>query len=474
MDTSKSLTVISGPLRKVQNWMKTRVVFICQQCGAESLKWMGKCPNCGEWNSLVETLTPGHRQINEAKSSEKILLQKLSQIKISSIKRIRTNINEVDRVLGGGIVPGSITLVAGEPGIGKSTLMLQLANKLPPPVFYVSGEESPIQIKLRAERLKIKGENIVFLAGTDVDAIIKEVAQATLIVGIPADKMSNYAPAVDKSNTPIVIVDSIQTLTTADMAGTAGSVGQVKECASRLQVLAKSQSIPVFLIGHVTKEGIIAGPKILEHLVDTVVYFEGDRYGSARLLRAVKNRFGPTDEVGVFRMTDGGLEEINNPSEIFLEMRGKNEPGKVAICTVEGTRPILAEIQALVVPTQLAIPRRVSQGIDYNRLQVIIAILSKSLHIPLANFDIYVSVAGGLRIEEPAADLAVALAIYSSFKNFPLPPKTVVFGELGLLGELRSVGEKEKRIKESKRLGFSNVISPEKYTTLKEIIDRLK
>lgn len=430
---------------------KQRTVFICQQCGTESPKWMGRCPNCSEWNSLVETVVATTGRGPEAKIIEPVLLQKLSQIKSACIQRVQTNVKEFDRVLGGGIVPGSIILIAGEPGIGKSTLMLQIANKLSS-VFYASGEESSQQIKLRAIRLGIKGENITLLANTDVDAIISQIRQVATVA----------------------VIDSIQTLTTADLAGMAGSVGQVKECAARLQALAKSSGLPIFLIGHVTKEGAIAGPKVLEHIVDTVIYFEGDRYGSARLCRATKNRFGATDEVGVFQMTDRGLMEVENPSELFLQTSGKSkEPGRAIVCTLEGTRPILAEIQALVVPTQLAIPRRIGQGIDYNRLQVITAILSKSLRLPLAGFDIYVNVVGGLRIDEPAADLAVALAIYSSFKNLPLPPKTVVFGELGLLGEIRQVSQAAKRMKEARRLGFSTVISSERFSSLSQVVKTL-
>jgi len=380
--------------------------------------------------------------------------QKLSEIKLSKKPRISSGISELDRVLGGGVVPGSVVLLAGEPGIGKSTMLLQVAEAISstlkaqnPKTLYVSGEESLQQIKIRAERLGIKGKDLFFLAETDVDAI---------------------AGAIEGQK--LVVVDSIQTLYTEELSGMAGSVGQIRECTNRLLKIAKSYDIPLFLIGHITKEGVIAGPKVLEHLVDTVLYLEGERFGAARLLRATKNRFGPTDEVGVFQMSDKGMEPITNPSALFLAKKAGETPGSVVVATLEGTRSLLVEIQALVVASQLAVPRRVSQGIDYNRLQMIVAVLTKILRLPLGGFDIYVNVTGGLKIEEPAADLGVALAIYSSFKNFCLPSKTVCWGELGLLGEVREVGGSRQREKEARRLGFTNIISPQSYSSIGQVL----
>jgi len=430
---------------------KVLTKFVCQQCGAESPKWLGRCPECGEWNFLVETVVPTTKKGLMMDRGETPLPQKLSQIKFVSSARMKTGLAEFDRVLGGGLVPGSVILVAGEPGIGKSTLLLQLAEKVGG--LYVSGEESLQQIKIRAERLGIKKENLFFLTETDVDLINEILKQ--------------------DNEFKMVVIDSVQTLTTQDLTSSAGAVGQVRECAARLVKTAKKKGLPIFLIGHVTKEGAVAGPKILEHMVDTVLYLEGEKFGAFRLLRTTKNRFGATDEVGVFEMTDKGMLGIENPSKIFLAQRQKGVPGSVIVATMEGTRPVLVEIQALVTPTQLAIPRRIASGLDYNRLQLICAVLAKRLGLPLASFDIFVNVAGGLRIEEPAADLGVALAIYSSFKNLSFDHKTVVFGELGLLGEIRNVSQNNQRIKEAKRLGFTQIISPEKYSSINQVVRKL-
>lgn len=376
--------------------------------------------------------------------------QKLTQIASTGLKRFSTKIGELDRVLGGGIVPGMVVLVAGEPGIGKSTLVLQLVAQTGG--LYISGEESLEQLKIRAERLKIKAPETQFLAETDVDA---------------------FLPQIELLKPKLAIVDSIQALSTADLAGAAGSVGQVRECASRLTRLAKREKIAIFLVGHVTKEGTIAGPKVLEHMVDTVIALEGERFGQFRLLRATKNRFGATDEVGVFEMGDTGLKEVANPSRLFLKERVKKVPGSVVVATMEGTRPVLAEIQALAVPTQLAVPRRVGQGVDYHRLQLISAVLAKRLGWPLASFDIFVNVAGGLQVKEPAADLGMGLAIASSFKNMAIEPGTAVFGEIGLLGEMRKVGQVSQRIKEAKRLGFTRIISPEGFSSINQVVKNL-
>jgi len=447
--------------------MKVRSVFVCQQCGAKFPKWVGRCPECGSWNTMVETQEKS--EIRSAswrtKSGTKLAAKplSLSEVKITKKPRILSGISELDRVLGGGIVPGSVVLLAGEPGIGKSTLLLELGAKTGG--FYVSGEESLSQVKLRAERLGIKTENLLFLAETNVDVIISTIEQ----LNTKTSSNSN----IKHFKHPTVIVDSIQTLYTEDLISTPGSVGQVRECTNRLLKVAKSNDVPLFLIGHITKEGVIAGPKVLEHLVDTVLYLQGEKFGTARLLRAIKNRFGPTNEVGVFQMTGKGMEAVVNPSALFLAQKAGRSPGSVVVATLEGTRPLLVEIQALVVSSQLAVPRRVSRGIDYNRLQMIIAVLTKILHLPLGGFDIYVNVTGGLKIEEPAADLGVALAIYSSFKNFAFPAKTVCWGELGLLGEIRGVGGGSQREKEAQRLGFKNVISPKNCSSISRAIKQL-
>ena len=432
--------------------------FICQNCGAEFPKWAGKCEQCGEWNSLVETVVSAKSRKSSI-SSRSSQVVKFSEIKSREVERETTGIGELDRVLGGGLVAGSVVLLAGEPGIGKSTLLTQLALRLGVKtvgsvltVLYVCGEESPEQIKLRINRLNgIKRTDLSersvlslsFLPTTDVDEVI---AQA----GKPA----------------LMIVDSIQTMATTDLTGMAGSVGQVRESAFRLLNFAKETGTVVFLVGHVTKEGAIAGPKVLEHLVDTVLYLEGDKNHVFRILRCQKNRFGPVDEVGVFTMAASGLIEVTNPSDVFLEERQKNVAGSCVTVVMEGTRPMLVEIQALVIPSQLAVPRRVGTGVDQRRLQLLVAVLSKRLHLPLGTDDVYVNVAGGLNLQEPAADLGICLAIVSSFKNKALPVRTAVFGEVGLLGEVRRVSWSEKRIKEAKKLGYTQVIGPERVKDL--------
>lgn len=433
--------------------MKLRSSFVCQQCGYETSQWLGKCPNCDSWSSLVETVkaplrpdkTSGLRGVNQAKP------QKLSEVKHIEKNRIKSGFAEFDRVMGGGVVPGSVTLLAGDPGIGKSTILLHVISKTGG--LYVSGEESAEQIKLRAKRLGIEGDSIIVYPETNVESIVAAI---------------NEGPGL-----PLVVIDSIQTLVSDDLDGMAGSVGQIRRCAEVLVASAKSKGVPIIIIGHVTKEGTIAGPKVLEHMVDTVLYLEGERFANARILRTLKNRFGAIEEVGIFEMVENGLKEIDNPSALFLQDRVKNVPGSVVTVIMEGTRPMLVEIQALVVSSQLAMPRRVANGFDYNRLQLLNAILQKRLNIPLATFDVFVNVSGGLKIAEPAADLAVAVAILSSFKNKALDPKTAVFGELGLLGEIRSIGSSERRTKEAKRLGFSTVISPETVSSLSKAAQML-
>ena len=467
--------------------MKSYTKFICQQCGYESAQWMGKCPSCGTWNSLVETLVPGQGSktplpfAGQKFGGQGIKLQTLAEIEKISDKRISTKIGEFDRVLGGGIVSGSVTLLAGDPGIGKSTLLLQAAANLPN-VVYISGEESPAQIKIRAERLGVKNKGLKFLNETNVEAIISVLDGWVMNSGsgseeASGEKKKKLTPATyprplitQNPSSPIVIIDSIQTLYTPDLTGTAGSVGQVRECTLRLLNLAKSKGISIFLVGHVTKEGAVAGPMVLAHLVDTVLFFEGEKYQSLRLLRAIKNRFGPTDEVGVFEMGEAGLAEVDNPSRIFLEARAEKIPGSVVTCLLEGTRPLFVEIQALVVPTQLAIPRRVGQGVDWNRLQLLVAVLSRIVKLNLSSYDIFVNVAGGIKIAEPSADLAISLAIASSYLDKVLDPKICALGEIGLLGEIRSISAMDKRAKEGRRLGFTKIVSPKEFSSLKNAI----
>jgi DNA repair protein RadA/Sms len=434
--------------------MKLRSSFVCQQCEYETPQWYGKCPNCGAWNSLIETVKdigvpPKDKRTGIARVT--VAPQKLSEVKHIEKNRLKSGFIEFDRVTGGGIVPGSVTLLAGDPGIGKSTLLLHVIGKTGG--LYVSGEESAEQIKLRAKRLGINGENIIVLPETDAGAISAAMGQGEKL--------------------PLVIVDSIQTLSSADLDGMAGSVGQIRHCAEILVAAAKSMGIPVIIIGHVTKEGTIAGPKVLEHMVDAVLYLEGERFANARILRTLKNRFGAVEEVGIFEMLDSGLKEIDNPSALFLQDRVKNVPGSVVTVIMEGTRPMLVEIQALAVPSQLAMPRRVGNGVNYNRLQLLVAILQKRLNIPLGTFDVFVNVSGGMKIEEPAADLAIATAIISSFKNKPVDAKAAVFGEVGLLGEIRSTNAAERRAKEAKRLGFTIVIAPPTVKNIKQAADIL-
>ena len=429
---------------------KTSTRFVCQNCGNEALKWAGRCNGCGEWNTLVETTVSTTRPAKRRRSGTISSTQpiKFTDVKGKEFVRVKSGIGELDRVLGGGLVPGSVVLLAGEPGIGKSTLLTQLALKVEgsdPSTLYVCGEESPEQIKMRILRLKFTSEvkksatsevsGLSFLPTTDVDEVIASAGRPGLL-----------------------IVDSIQTMATTDLTGMAGSVGQIRECAFRLLNYAKETGTVVFLVGHITKEGVIAGPKILEHLVDTVLYFEGNRRHEFRILRSQKNRFGSVDEVGVFLMNDSGLSEVTNPSDIFLEERQTNVAGSCVAVVMEGTRPMLVEIQALVVPSQLAVPRRVGSGIDLRRLTLLTAVLSKRLKLPLGSYDVFVNVAGGLNLKEPAADLAVCLAVVSSLKNKPVGAQTAVFGEVGLLGEIRKVSFSEKRLREAKKLGYKPLI----------------
>ncbi len=420
---------------------KARVKFVCQQCGAESTRWVGKCPNCGAWNSYVETRESPPAASRLATVGPRAEPTPLPRISADSFTRISVGMGEFSRVLGGGIVPGSLVLIGGDPGIGKSTLLLQVSAMVADasgPVLYVSGEESPQQIKMRAARLGIEPPALYVLAETNLGYILEHLA--------------TLSPR-------LVIIDSIQTVYVEELESAAGSVGQLRECTLRLMQAAKSSNVPIFLIGHVTKEGAIAGPRVLEHIVDTVLYLEGERFQSYRLLRGVKNRFGSTNEVGVFEMREEGMVEVSNPSEVFLAERS-TAPGSAIIVTLEGTRPLLVECQALTSTTSFGLPRRTANGMDFNRLLIITAVLSKRVGLGLANQDIFVNMAGGMQVEEPAADLGVALAIASSFRDAPVQPDMVTIGEVGLSGELRSVSQVEKRLNEAAKLGFRRCLLP--------------
>ncbi|MGC9399663.1 MAG: DNA repair protein RadA [Anaerolineae bacterium] len=425
---------------------KSNVRWVCQECGWSFVKPMGKCPNCGAWDSLQETLVEpkeAGKRARRAGASGHTRPQPLSQVEMEGRARIPVAMSEFSRVLGGGLVPGSVVLIGGEPGIGKSTLLLQVATRLGDaahPVLYVSGEESPRQIKLRADRLGLADDSVHVLPETDVDYVLRE-----------ADAMENIQA---------LIVDSIQTARTEDLDSAAGNVSQVRECASRLQRWAKSTGVPVFLVGHVTKAGAIAGPKVLEHIVDTVLYLEGDPFHTYRLLRSVKNRFGATSEIGVFEMREEGMVEVANPSEAFLAERMVNVPGSAIAVTMEGTRPLLVEIQALSSHTSFGNPRRTVNGIDFNRLLLVTAVLTRRVGLQLGDLDLFANVVGGLQIEEPAVDLAVATALASTVRDRPIPADLALIGEVGLSGELRSVSRLEERVKEAARLGFSAVVVP--------------
>ena len=420
--------------------------WVCQQCNWSFARHMGKCPNCGAWDSLVETLLDPEPATAGVVASPYTSQspQPLSRVELGSIPRIPIAMEEFSRTLGGGLVPGSIVLIGGEPGIGKSTLLLQVAAALGAtdcPVLYVSGEESPQQIRMRADRLGIQGDPLHLLSETEVGAILSQ-----------AEAMH--------PNLRSLVIDSIQTMHTEDLSSASGNVSQVRECANRFQRWAKTRGVPVFLVGHVTKEGAIAGPKVLEHIVDTVLYLEGDPFHAYRLLRSVKNRFGATSEVGVFEMQARGMVEVANPSEAFLAERMVNVPGSTVAVTIEGTRPLLVEVQALASPTSFGNPRRTANGIDFNRLLLTIAVLSRRAGLNLGEQDIFANVVGGLQVEEPAVDLAVALALVSSVRDVPVPADVAMVGEVGLSGEVRSVGQLEGRLNEAARLGFSKAIVP--------------
>ncbi len=425
---------------------KTETRWVCQQCNWSFARHMGKCPNCGSWDSLVETTLNSETQSGTSLAAPYRAQppKPLSQVEMGAISRIPVGLHEFARVLGGGLVPGSIVLIGGEPGIGKSTLLLQVAAMLGDeqmPVLYASGEESPQQIKMRADRLGVQGDPLHLLSETEVGTILGH-----------ADAMH--------PNIRALVIDSIQTMHTEDLMSASGNVSQVRECASRFQRWAKQSGIPVFIVGHVTKQGSIAGPKVLEHIVDTVLYLEGDPFHAYRLLRSVKNRFGATSEVGVFEMQVRGLIEVENPSEAFLAERMVNVPGSAVAITIEGTRPLLVEVQALASPTSFGNPRRTVNGLDFNRLLLTVAVLTRRVGLPLGEQDIFANVVGGLQVEEPAVDLAVALALASSLRDRPVAADLALVGEVGLSGEVRSVGQLEARLNEAVRLGFGKAIIP--------------
>ena len=428
--------------------MKARSIYICQQCGYHSPTFLGKCPECDSWNSFVETIEKRQRSQKSQKGQrfEKAEIINLKNIEKKDYVRVSTNLEEFDRCLGGGVVIGSLILVSGDPGIGKSTLLTQLALNIKGSL-YVAGEESARQIKMRVDRI-VPNADLAVLNSTDVDVI--------------TDAIAGVRPS-------LVIVDSIQTLETADLESVAGSVGQVRECAHRLQKVAKALHIPIFLIGHVTKEGNLAGPKTLEHVVDVVLSLEGDQVSLFRILRSTKNRFGSTNEVGIFEMQGNGMIEVKNPSKLFLEQK-IDAPGSAAVVTASGARPILVEIQGLVTKSFLPIPKRGGSGIDNNRLGLLVAVLSKRLRLPLFDKDIYVNVTGGLRLDEPAIDLGICMAIISSLKDQTIRPETIFLGEVGLLGELRSVAQIESRIKEARKMGFKTIISSQNAKNLAQVL----
>ena len=420
---------------------KAKTIFVCSSCGYESTKWLGKCPGCNEWNSFYE------EKVSNGPSSKlaekKVVTPKpLNEVIGKDAVRTHTGIGELDRVLGGGLVKGSLVLVGGEPGIGKSTLILQLCDKMggEGKVLYVSGEESAEQIKLRADRLGIHNENILFLGETDIEIIENNILEL---------------------KPKLVIIDSIQTMYSDEISSAAGTVSQVREITARIMRVCKGNEITTIIIGHVTKDGNIAGPRVLEHMVDTVLYIEGERYFSYRILRGVKNRFGSTNEIGMFEMQSEGMVEITNPSSVLISEREDNPAGSIIVASMEGTRPLLIELQALTTPSVFGLPRRTANGIDYNRLTLLVAVLEKKVGLALGAQDIYLNVVSGIHINEPAVDLGMVLAVASSFKNIPISKTTVAMGEVGLTGEIRAVNLIDKRLKEAEKLGFKTCIIPE-------------
>ena len=422
--------------------MKSKTVFLCSNCGNETPKWAGRCPACGQWNTLEEyTPTPAAKTAAVSSVRRAAVAKRLSEVTTDETLRFTTGMSELDRVLGGGAVKGSLVLVSGAPGIGKSTLLLQICEHIlrEQTVLYVSGEESEQQLKLRAQRLGVQGDGLFLLCETNLDEILA---------------------AAERLKPDLLITDSVQTLFSEDKPASPGSVTQVRECTMRLMQYCKSSGVTVFLVGHINKEGAIAGPKVLEHMVDCVLYFEGESHTSYRLLRAAKNRFGSTNEIGVFEMRDDGLCQVPNPSEMLLAGRPLNTPGTCVACVMEGTRPVLAEVQALVSPTTLSVPRRTGNGLDYNRAAMLLAVLEKRGGLRLSNADVYWNVVGGLRLDEPAADLAVIIAAASAVQDKPVSDTLAAVGEVGLTGEIRAVGQLSQRLSEIRRLGFTQCLVP--------------
>lgn len=427
---------------------KAKSVFFCQNCGHESAKWLGQCPACKEWNTFVEETVSSksiskNMTLGAGERKERLKPKPLCDVSMREEDRCQIGIQELDRVLGGGLVQGSLTLVGGDPGIGKSTLLLQVCRKLADQgrkILYISGEESLTQIKMRADRLGSFSPSLFLLCETDLDVISDVIIQ---------------------TKPEVVIIDSIQTMQNGDVSAAPGSVSQVRESTSVLLRIAKGYQISIFIVGHVTKEGTVAGPRVLEHMVDTVLYFEGDRHASYRILRSVKNRFGSTNEIGVFEMREEGLVEVKNPSEFMLAGKPENATGAIVACCMEGSRPILLEIQALVCHTNFGFPRRQATGTDFNRVNLLMAVLEKRLNLQMSDYDAYVNIAGGMKVTEPALDLGMAMAIVSSFKNRPLDDHTIVFGEVGLSGEVRAVPLAEQRVREAVKLGFTTCVLPE-------------
>lgn len=425
---------------------KSKSIYVCSECGYESVKWTGQCAGCGAWNTMEETIKSPAKSIGvsvgfNTNSVSAVNARQLSEITASSEQRTLTGINELDRVLGGGIVGGSVVLLSGDPGIGKSTILLQICGALQNKknILYVSGEESAVQLKMRANRLGVSGDGVSVITETEAQTVCEYITE---------------------SKPDIVMVDSIQTLHIAELSSSCGSIVQVRECSNMLLRCGKSLGIPVFIVGHVNKGGDIAGPKVMEHIVDTVLYFEGERNQSYRILRAIKNRFGSTNEIGVFEMADDGLHEVENPSAMLLSGRLPDVSGSCITCVIEGTRPILAEVQGLVASTGFGNPRRMSTGFDYNRMNLLLAVLEKRIGLYYSNFDTYLNIIGGMKLDEPAADLAVCMALVSGLRDIPIEDKLIAFGEVGLSGELRSVPRAEARINEAARLGFEKCILP--------------
>ncbi len=444
--------------------VKITTNFVCQECGYDTTSWLGKCPECGAWNSLKEFRNIRSSSLDTPNNSlqTEVKAQSLKDIVYKQTSRIQTDFTELNTVLGGGIVHGSVTLIAGDPGVGKSTLLLQLALTLSKTkkILYVSGEESVDQIKMRAERIKKQearskkqeeNDNLLLLAQTDADAIVTQIEE------IKPD---------------LVVVDSIQTIESQNVSGLAGSVGQVRYSALQFVRSAKQNNIPIIIVGHVTKEGMVAGPMVLSHMVDTVLFLEGEKFSKTRILRSLKNRFGPVDEVGIFLMEEEGMSEAKNPEELFLENKNNTSPGSVLVVTLEGSRAFIVELQALAIYSKLPMPRRVVSGVDPRRVELLLAVLQKHARLPVDTMDIFVNIAGGLRLNDPAIDLGICLAVYSSLKNIVLS-KTVGISEVGLLGELRAVAGVEKRAKEAAKLGYKNVITVKTHKTLREAIESL-